>query len=100
MLPVCEEMGPSPGAEIYGWHDDELVNVTVMIGCENVGRVPVQVLGTFDILEKVHVGVTPGIDFGANGEGYLRFSYANSMQNIVEGMNRIEAYLSQVTPKT
>jgi aspartate/methionine/tyrosine aminotransferase len=54
----------------------------------------------FDILEKVHVGVTPGIDFGANGEGYLRFSYANSMQNIVEGMNRIEAYLSQVTPKT
>jgi aspartate/methionine/tyrosine aminotransferase len=48
----------------------------------------------FDILEKAHVGVTPGIDFGANGEGYLRFSYANSMRNIAEGMNRIEAYLS------
>ncbi|MFL7807057.1 MAG: aminotransferase class I/II-fold pyridoxal phosphate-dependent enzyme, partial [Anaerolineae bacterium] len=28
----------------------------------------------FDILEKAHVGVTPGIDFGSNGEGYLRFS--------------------------
>jgi aspartate/methionine/tyrosine aminotransferase len=50
----------------------------------------------FDILEKAHVGVTPGIDFGANGEGYLRFSYANSMQNIAEGMKRIEAYLGQV----
>lgn len=47
----------------------------------------------FDILEKAHVGVTPGVDFGPNGEGYLRFSYANSMENIAEGMNRLERYL-------
>jgi aspartate/methionine/tyrosine aminotransferase len=47
----------------------------------------------FDILEKAHVGVAPGIDFGKNGEGYLRFSYANSKENIAEGLNRIEAYL-------
>ncbi|MBI5581641.1 MAG: pyridoxal phosphate-dependent aminotransferase [Deltaproteobacteria bacterium] len=46
----------------------------------------------FDILEKAHVGVTPGIDFGANGEGYLRFSYASSMENIAEAMNRLEKY--------
>jgi aspartate/methionine/tyrosine aminotransferase len=46
----------------------------------------------FDILEKAHVGVTPGIDFGENGEGYLRFSYANSMENIAEAMNRLEHY--------
>lgn len=48
----------------------------------------------FDILEKAHVGVTPGIDFGENGEGYLRFSYANSLENIMEGLNRLEKYLS------
>ncbi|WP_334114516.1 pyridoxal phosphate-dependent aminotransferase [Methanothrix soehngenii] len=47
----------------------------------------------FDILEKAHVGVTPGIDFGPNGEGYLRFSYANSLQKIAEGLERIERYL-------
>jgi aspartate/methionine/tyrosine aminotransferase len=47
----------------------------------------------FDILEKAHVGVTPGIDFGENGEGFLRFSYANSIGNIEEGMNRLERYL-------
>ncbi len=47
----------------------------------------------FDILEKAHVGVTPGIDFGPNGEGYIRFSYANSLTNIEEGMNRLEKYL-------
>jgi len=46
----------------------------------------------FDILEKAQVGVTPGIDFGQNGEGFLRFSYANSIENIEEGMNRLEKY--------
>ncbi|MFH2066399.1 MAG: pyridoxal phosphate-dependent aminotransferase [Pseudomonadota bacterium] len=50
----------------------------------------------FHILEKAHVGVTPGIDFGKNGEGYIRFSYASSMENIVEGMDRIENYLNQL----
>lgn len=50
----------------------------------------------FDILEKAHVGVTPGIDFGKNGEGYLRFSYANSMENIGEGLDRIEQYLKNM----
>lgn len=49
----------------------------------------------FDILENAHVGVTPGIDFGQNGEGYLRFSYANSRENIAEGMNRLERYLDR-----
>ena len=50
----------------------------------------------FDILENAHVGVTPGIDFGKNAEGYLRFSYANSIENIEEGMNRLETYLNEL----
>jgi aspartate/methionine/tyrosine aminotransferase len=50
----------------------------------------------FDILEKARVGVTPGIDFGKNCEGYLRFSYANSIENIEEGINRLEKYLKEV----
>lgn len=49
----------------------------------------------FDILEKAHLGVTPGIDFGENGEGYLRFSYANSLENIIEGLNRLEKYIQE-----
>lgn len=49
----------------------------------------------FEILEKAHVGVTPGIDFGQNGEGYLRFSYANSLENITEGLNRLENFLGR-----
>lgn len=49
----------------------------------------------FEILEKAGVGVTPGIDFGKNAEGYLRFSYANSLENIKEGLNRIEGFLKK-----
>ena len=50
----------------------------------------------FDILEKAQVAVTPGIDFGNNAEGYLRFSYANSLENIHEGMDRLEYYLKNL----
>ncbi len=49
----------------------------------------------FDILENARVGVAPGIDFGPNGEGYLRFSYANSLENIAEGMDRLQNYLEE-----
>ncbi|MBI4794692.1 MAG: pyridoxal phosphate-dependent aminotransferase [Deltaproteobacteria bacterium] len=48
----------------------------------------------FDILEKAKVGVTPGIDFGAGGEGFLRLSYANSLENLAEALKRLEIYLA------
>ena len=47
----------------------------------------------FEILQEAKVGVTPGIDFGSNAEGYIRFSYANSLENIKEGMDRLKDYL-------
>jgi aspartate/methionine/tyrosine aminotransferase len=49
----------------------------------------------FDILKEAKVGVAPGIDFGTNAEGYIRFSYANSLENIKEGMNRLGRYLER-----
>ncbi len=49
----------------------------------------------FEILEQAGVGVSPGIDFGRNAEGYLRFSYANSIENIKEGLDRIEAFIQK-----
>jgi aspartate/methionine/tyrosine aminotransferase len=47
----------------------------------------------FDILKKARVAVAPGIDFGPGGEGYLRFTYANSIENIEEGLRRLSQYL-------
>jgi aspartate/methionine/tyrosine aminotransferase len=50
----------------------------------------------FDVLEKAHVGVTPGIDFGTGGEGFIRFSYANSIENIQKALDRLELYLQKL----
>jgi len=52
----------------------------------------------FDVLEHAHVGITPGVDFGTNGEGFVRFSYANSLENIREGLIRLEKYLAALPP--
>jgi aspartate/methionine/tyrosine aminotransferase len=49
----------------------------------------------FDILEKIGVAVTPGIDFGPSAEGHLRFSYANSSENLVEGIRRLAEYVNE-----
>jgi aspartate/methionine/tyrosine aminotransferase len=47
----------------------------------------------FDLLERAHVAVTPGIDFGAAGEGWLRFAYANSEAAIEEALARLARVL-------
>ena len=47
----------------------------------------------FQLLEKAGVAVTPGIDFGKQGEGFARISYANSEENIKEGLDRLESFL-------
>jgi aspartate/methionine/tyrosine aminotransferase len=47
-----------------------------------------------DILEEAHVAVTPGVAFGATAEGYLRFSYAASLDRIQEGLRRLGPFLS------
>jgi aspartate/methionine/tyrosine aminotransferase len=47
-----------------------------------------------EILESSHVAVTPGAAFGTNAEGYLRFSYASSLERIQEGLDRLRRFLS------
>jgi len=44
------------------------------------------------LLEQAHVAAVPGSAFGA--DDHIRFSYATSMENIQEGMNRFEKFLS------
>ncbi len=48
-----------------------------------------------EILERAHVAVTPGAAFGANAEGYLRFSYASSLERIREGLARLGRFLAE-----
>jgi len=46
------------------------------------------------ILEKADVALLPGTSFGEFGEGYLRISYANSLENIEKALERIRAVLA------
>jgi aspartate/methionine/tyrosine aminotransferase len=48
----------------------------------------------YEILERAHVAVTPGAAFGSNAEGYLRFSYASSIERIREGLRRVGDFLA------
>jgi aspartate/methionine/tyrosine aminotransferase len=48
------------------------------------------------LLEKAGVAGLPGTAFGSYGEGYLRFSYANSVENIEKALERIEKTLAEV----
>jgi aspartate aminotransferase len=44
------------------------------------------------LLEEAGVAALSGTAFGSFGEGHLRFSYANSIENIQEGLRRFEAF--------
>jgi len=49
------------------------------------------------MLNEAGVAALSGTAFGAHGEGYLRFSYANSVENIEEAMRRIGRVLTERT---
>ena len=46
-----------------------------------------------DLLDDAGVACLSGTSFGAHGDGYLRFSYANSVENIQEALSRFETFL-------
>ena len=46
-----------------------------------------------DLLNEAGVALVAGTSFGAQGEGYIRFSYANSIANIEEAILRIARFL-------
>jgi len=47
------------------------------------------------LLEEAGVATIGGPDFGVYGEGYLRLSYANSTENILEALRRIGSFLER-----
>ena len=47
------------------------------------------------LLMEEKVAVVPGNAFGASGEGFIRCSYASSMENIKEALKRIEAFINR-----
>ena len=47
------------------------------------------------LLNDAGVACLSGTSFGALGAGYMRFSYANSEENILEGLSRVKRWLGE-----
>jgi aspartate/methionine/tyrosine aminotransferase len=47
------------------------------------------------LLNEAGVAVLPGTSFGKYGEGYLRLSFANSIENIKKALDRIDKTLKK-----
>lgn len=72
----------TPSGAFYAWPD---IRATGFAASELADR----------LLEEAGVVTLPGTGFGAEGEGYLRLSYANSQDNLREGLARIGEFLAQ-----
>ncbi|MEM1756708.1 MAG: aminotransferase class I/II-fold pyridoxal phosphate-dependent enzyme, partial [Candidatus Bathyarchaeia archaeon] len=48
------------------------------------------------LLEEAGVAVLPGNSFGSYGEGYLRLSFANSIENIKEALRRMKTAIERL----
>ena len=63
-------------------------NVTQLpLGCEDLADY---------LMDEVGVALLPGTAFGKYGDGYLRLSYANSLENIEDALNRIQTAVSKL----
>jgi aspartate aminotransferase len=71
---------PEPGGAFYAFP-----NITGT----NIGSMNLQ----NKLLNEAGVAIISGTSFGALGEGYLRFSYANSIENIIEAIRRVKECL-------
>lgn len=71
-----------------------MINISKLFGNEVEGQL-IKDSMTFSssLLEHAMVAVVPGIAFGA--DNYVRLSYATSMDNIVNGLDRIEAFIKK-----
>ena len=74
---------------------------------DTVGRGPIEIViadkGTglkskqmeVGLLDEAGVASIAGTSFGSYGEGYLRISYANSLDNIAEAIRRMHGFLEK-----
>ncbi len=109
--------GPVPGSVLQEMLDAYARRRRILIdGLRELGfEIPVDPMGAFyvfadarrfgsdslalayTLLERANVGVTPGVDFGEAGEGWLRFSYANSESAIAEALERLGRVLPMLS---
>lgn len=48
------------------------------------------------LLQQEKVAVVPGTAFGTSGEGYVRISYAYSIEDLKEALERVEHFINRL----
>jgi aspartate aminotransferase/aminotransferase len=69
----------------------------IFINCKSLGMTSAD-LSAY-LLENAKIAMVPGDVFGPGGEGYLRMSFANSYENIVEGCANLKKAVEQLRAK-
>ena len=69
----------------------------IFINCKSLGMTSAD-LSAY-LLENAKIAMVPGDVFGPGGEGYLRMSFANSYENIVEGCASLKKAVEQLRDK-
>ena len=69
----------------------------IFINCKSLGMTSAD-LSAY-LLENAKIAMVPGDVFGPGGEGYLRMSFANSYENIVEGCASLKKAVEQLRAK-
>lgn len=69
----------------------------IFINCKALGKSSEE-LASY-LLDTAHIALVPGNVFGTGGEGYLRMSFANSYEHIVEGCSRLADAVRQLQQK-
>lgn len=79
-----------PQGAFYCW-----INISSILNKSINGKTISNSLDLTDaLLQNAHVAVVPGGVFG--DDNYMRLSYATSMENIIEGLNRIERFIEKL----
>ena len=66
----------------------------IFVNCKSLGMKSADLSAW--LLENAKIALVPGDVFGPGGEGYLRMSFANSYENIVEGCKRLSEAVAQL----
>ncbi len=69
----------------------------IFINCKSLGMTSAEISNY--LLEEAKIAMVPGDVFGPGGEGYVRMSFANSYENIVEGCQRLKKAVEQLRAK-
>ena len=83
------------GLHAVGWSNVAEPSGTMFVWAELPENIRAQgsMAAVTDLIERVHVAASPGVGFGAGGEGYLRFALIEDPPRIAEACQRIGTWL-------